>query len=117
MSDHTIVEFGIRENCIGLSNTSHIDSLDIFWRSVVDKVKSDICILQTVYDSKENNMKMQYANNFVQKLGMGDPSTCVYQIIYDEKDKNDTHIAQNFIMHRLVLCIKVDIYVIHLFIN
>ena len=59
---------------------------------------------------------MQYANNFVQKLGMGDPSTCVYQIIYDEKGKNDTHIAQNFIMHRLVLCIKVDIYVIHLFI-
>ena len=91
--DHTIVEFGIRENCIGLSNTSHVDSLDIFRRSVVGKVKSDICILQKGYDSKGNNMKVQYANNYVQKLGIGDPITCVYKIIYKEKDINDTQIT------------------------
>ena len=88
--DHTIVEFGIRENCIGLSNTSHIDSLDIFRRSVVGKVKSDICILQKGYDSKENNMKVQYANNSVKKLEMVDPTTYVYQFIYNEKYNNDT---------------------------
>ena len=50
--DHSIVTFGIREKCIGLSNTSHIDSLDMIRISVVDKFKSDICILQKGYDSK-----------------------------------------------------------------
>ena len=80
--DHTIVEFGIRENCIGLSNTSHVDSLDIFRRSVVGKVKSDICILQKGYDSKENNIKIKYANNSVNKLGMGDPTIFVNQFVY-----------------------------------
>ena len=35
-------------------------------------------------------MKIQYANNFVQKYGMGDPTTCFYQFIYDKNDKNDT---------------------------
>ena len=39
-------------------------------------------------------MRIKYANNFVQKLGMGDPSTCVYRLIYNVKDKNDTQIAQ-----------------------
>ena len=75
--------FGIRENFIGFSNTSHVDSLNRFRRSVVDKVKSDICILQKCYDSKENNIIIQYANEFVNKLGMGYPTTCVYQFIYD----------------------------------
>ena len=39
-------------------------------------------------------MRIKYANNFVPKLGMGDPTTCVYQLIYNMKDKNDTQIAQ-----------------------
>ena len=51
--DHSIVTFGIRENFIGLFNTSHVDSLDRFRRSVVDKVKSDICNLQKGCDSKD----------------------------------------------------------------
>ena len=68
-----------------------VDSLDMFRRSVVDKVKTDICILQKGYHSKEDNMKIQYAYNSVQKLGMCDPTTCVYQFIYDEKDKRMTH--------------------------
>ena len=42
--DHSIVTFGIREKKLGFSNTSHVDSLDRFRRSVVDKVKSDVCI-------------------------------------------------------------------------
>ena len=29
-------------------------------------------------------MKIQYANNFVHKLGMDDPTTCVYHFIYHE---------------------------------
>ena len=44
--DHSIVTFGIREKFIGFSKTSHVDSLYRFRRSVFDKVKSDICILQ-----------------------------------------------------------------------
>ena len=101
--------------CIGFLNTSHIDSLYRFIWSVVDEVKSDICILQKGFDTKENIIKIKYANNFVQKLGMGDPTTCVYRFIYGEKDKNDTYITQYFIMNGLGLCIKVDSYVAHLF--
>ena len=29
-----------------------------------------------MYPSKEKNMKIQYANEFVENLGMGDPTTC-----------------------------------------
>ena len=36
--DHSIVTFGIREECIGFSKTSRVDSLDRFIRSVVNKV-------------------------------------------------------------------------------
>ena len=31
-------------------------------------------------------MKVQSANDFVEKLRMGDPTTCAYQLIYDEND-------------------------------
>ena len=60
-------------------------------------------------------MKIQYDNNFVQKLGVSDTTTCAYQLIYNENDKNDTHITQYFIMHGLGLCIKVDSYLGHMF--
>ena len=91
--DHSIFIFGIIEKCIGFSNTSHVDGLDRFGISVVDEIKSDIRILQKGCDSKENNLEIQYANNFIQKLGIGDPITCVYKIIYKEKDINDTQIT------------------------
>ena len=32
-------------------------------------------------------------------MGLGDPTTCVYQFIFDENDSNDTKIIQYFIMH------------------
>ena len=48
--DHSIFTFVIRENFIGFSNNSSVDSLDRFRRSVFDKFKSDICILQKGYD-------------------------------------------------------------------
>ena len=46
---------------------------------------------------------------------MGDPTTCVYQLIYDESESDYTKIIQYFIMHGLGLCIKVDVYVAHMF--
>ena len=46
---------------------------------------------------------------------MGYPTTCVYQFIYDENDIVDTKIIQYFIMNGLVLCIKVDSCVEHMF--
>ena len=60
-------------------------------------------------------MKIQYENNFVHKLGIGDPTKCVYQFIYYEKDKYDTQITQYFIMNGLGLCTKVDSYVAQFF--
>ena len=53
--DHSIVIFGRGEIYIGFSNTPHVDSLYRFIISVLDKVKTDICILQKGYDSKEKN--------------------------------------------------------------
>ena len=46
---------------------------------------------------------------------MSDPEKNVYQFIYDEKDSADTKIIQYFIMNGLGLCIKVDIYMAHMF--
>ena len=60
-------------------------------------------------------MKIKYANEFVQTLVMGDLKTCVYQFIYDENYSDDTKIIQYLIMHGLVLCIKVDCFVAHMF--
>ena len=85
--DHWIVIFGIRDISLGFSNTSHVDSLDRFIKSVVDKSKTEVCIKYIyIYIIKKNHMKIQYANEFVQKFGMGDPTTCVYQFICDEID-------------------------------
>ena len=39
---------------------------------------------------------------------LGDPTTCIYQFIYDENDSNNTNIIQCFIMHGLLLCIKLN---------
>ena len=52
--------------------------------------------------SKENNMKIQYADIFVQNLGMVDPT-------------DDTKIIQYFVMNRLGLSIRIDIYMSHMF--
>ena len=46
---------------------------------------------------------------------MGDPTTCVYQLICYENYSDDTNIIQYFIMHGLVLYIKVDSYLAYIF--
>ena len=58
-------------------------------------------------------MKVQYANEFVQKLVKDDPTPCVYQFIYNKNDSDDTKRIQYFIMHGLGLFIKVDSYMSH----
>ena len=60
-------------------------------------------------------MKIQYANEFVEQLGIGDTTTCVYHLIYDEKYSVYTDIIKYFIMHGLGLCMNVDSYVAHIF--
>ena len=72
------------------------DSLYMFKKLVFDKFKTDKCHLKKGYHSKENNMKIQYANEFDENLGKGDPTTCIYQFIYNEKDGVDTEIIQFF---------------------
>ena len=59
-------------------------------------------------------MKIQYGNDFVQSLGMGENTTCVHKFISDENDDDNTYIIKHFIMHGLGLCIKVDSYVAHM---
>ena len=51
--DHSINTFGIGEKCMGFSNTYHVDSSERFIRSIVDKVNSDIYILQNVLIQKK----------------------------------------------------------------
>ena len=60
-------------------------------------------------------MKIKYTNEFIQKMGLGDPTSCVYQFIFDENDSNDTTIIQYFIMHGMVLCIKLNRFIAHMF--
>ena len=45
-------------------------------------------------DIIQEKMKIQYTNEFTQKLGMSDTTTCVYQLIYDENDSVYTDIIQ-----------------------
>ena len=85
--------------CLGFSNISHVDSLYRFGKSVVDKFRTALCVLKKYYDSKENNMKIQYSHEFIQNMGLSDPTTCFYQLIFDENDSNYTKIIQYFIMH------------------
>ena len=75
---------------------------------MVDKVKLDIVILMEHNHSKEGKMEIKYANEFIQNMVLGDPTTCVYQFFFDENDINYTNIIQYFIMHRLGLCIKLN---------
>ena len=77
---YSIIPFGIRGFCSGHYNTSHVNSLDRFIKSVVDKVKIDVCVPLKYNHQKENNMKIQSANKFVQELGMGNTTTCVYHL-------------------------------------
>ena len=48
-------------------------------------------------------------------MGFGDPTKQIYQYISDENDINDKKCIQYFIMHRLVLCIKLNGFVAHMF--
>ena len=48
-------------------------------------------------------------------MGLGDPTTCVYQLIVDENDIHDTKFIQYFIMNGLKLCIKLNNYVKNVF--
>ena len=45
-------------------------------------------------------------------MGLVDTNTCYYQFIYDE---NETHIFQYFVMRRLGICVKLEIYVALMF--
>ena len=58
-------------------------------------------------------MKVQYANELIQNMGLGDPITGVHRFILDENEINDTKIIQFFIMHGLGLYIKLKSFVAH----
>ena len=42
--NHSIVTFGTKRLCLRFSNTSYVESLNMFRKSVVDQVKLDMCI-------------------------------------------------------------------------
>ena len=81
--DPSISTFGIRLFCLGFSNASNVNSLDMFRKSVADKVKFDTGIKKRDNHCKEENMRIQCANEFILKRGLGYPTTCVYQFIFD----------------------------------
>ena len=59
-------------------------------------------------------MKIQYANESIINMILGDPTTCVYKLVYDENYSNDINVLQYFNMHGLVLYIKIDSFVAHM---
>ena len=60
-------------------------------------------------------MKIQYANELIQNMGLSDPTTCVYEFIFDENYSDDTKSIQYFIMNGLGLCIKLNSFLEHMF--
>ena len=48
-------------------------------------------------------------------MGLGYPTTCIYQFIFDQDYSNNTKIIQYFTMHGLVLFIKSNGFVEHMF--
>ena len=86
--------FGKRSIYLGSSNTNHFDSLDKVRKSVVDKVKTFVCCIKQENHSKENIMKIKYANEFVQNLGIVGTTAYAYQFIYDKSDNYATKIIQ-----------------------
>ena len=58
---------------------------------------------------------MEYADEFIQHMGLGDPTLSVYHYIFDKEDSNDTKIIQYFVINGLWLCIKLDGFVSHMF--
>ena len=66
-------------------------------------------------NSKEEDIKIKHSNEFIVNMGLGDPTTCVYQFVFDEDYSNDKNIIQHFIVHELGLCIKLDSVVAHMF--
>ena len=47
-------------------------------------------------------------------MGFIYPRNCVYKFIFNENYSNDTNIIQYFIMHGLILCIRLNIFVAHI---
>ena len=72
-------------------------------------------VLKKENHSKENNMKIEYANECIQNLGISHPTSFVHQFIYDENDNDEMKTMQYFLMNGLVLFINVDRYVEHMF--
>ena len=99
---------------LGFLNTSHVDSLYRFRKTVVDKVKLEINILKKQDHIKEDKMRIKYANEFIEKMVLVDTTTFVYQIIFDEIYSNDTNVIQYFIMNGLVVCITLNSFVSHI---
>ena len=48
-------------------------------------------------------------------MGLGDPKTFVYQVTFDKQDTDNTHMIKYVFMEGLVICIKLNSYVAHIF--
>ena len=99
--DHSNINFGIIGLCLGSSNTSRVESLDRFGKTVVDQVKIYASFFKETH-SKEEVMNIQHANEFIQNMGLGDSKTCVYKFIFDENDIHDTK------LYNILLCMDWD---------
>ena len=67
--------------CLGFSDNYNADSLDRFRKSMVDKVKLYMSILMRQKHPNKQKIKIKYANEFIVKNGLVDPSTGAYQFM------------------------------------
>ena len=75
---------------------------------MVEYIKLDTSVLIKQNNSKEKKIKTRYANDFIINKVFGGPIKYIYQFIFDENGCNNTNIIQYFILHVLVLCIKLN---------
>jgi len=77
---NSIVTFGEKDFVLGFANTLHVDRTDRF----SDSVQQDV--LQHLKDHdkstyKNDELNCAYAESFVKTIGLGVPTTCVYQFV------------------------------------
>ena len=111
---NSIVTFGEKDLVLGFANALHVDKTDRF----SDSVQHNVLELLKVHDDstdKRDVLKCAYAESFVKTIGLGVPTTCVYQFVGTKDMVKKCNVIQYFVMHGIGLCIQLKSHVAHMF--
>ena len=81
------VIFGTRNIPLGFCNTSYVRSGDQYAPNLKELAKNEVIPYLSDKDVF-TSMGAIYGDTFITNLGMGDPTTCVYQFIIDKTNQH-----------------------------